>query len=191
MVLAAGMSTRFGSVKQLAKFGGGALIQRALDSANESRSDYVYLVVGYDASEIVGKLNCGRAEILFNKDFSKGLSTSLRTSITNLPEDCAGALFMVADQPYLGSKQLDLMITTFRRHKDKIVALSFRREPRNPVVIPRSLFSAMLALRGDAGAKEIVRRHSVLLRLIEMKNEKVFFDIDRKSDLRKLLQIES
>ncbi len=191
IVLAAGMSTRFGGVKQLARVGGESLIQKALDSANRSKADYVYLVVGHDASEIAGKVEIGRAEIVLNKDFRKGLSSSLKASISNLPEDCVGTLFMVADQPFLHSKQLDQMIGTFVRHKDRIIALAFEGEPRNPVIIPRALFPEILNLKGDTGAIEIVRSHNQILTLIEMKNEKIFFDVDTRSDLEELLSMKA
>ncbi|MGI0086186.1 MAG: NTP transferase domain-containing protein, partial [Nitrososphaerales archaeon] len=45
-MLAAGLSTRFGGVKQLAKFRGKPLVQNALESANRSEAEYTYLVLG-------------------------------------------------------------------------------------------------------------------------------------------------
>lgn len=188
IVLAAGMSTRFKGLKQLAIVKGKTLIQNALNSANKSKADYAYLVLGHDASEIVAKIKPGRVQILLNKDFERGLSTSLKTSISNLPEDCAGALFMVGDQPFVSKNRLDTMILAFKMDSRKIVALGSRGEPRNPVVIPRVFFPEILALGGDNGAREIVRRHLDRTRLINVRDDKAFLDVDTKPDLKKILR---
>lgn len=187
IVLAAGMSTRFNGVKQLAKFKGKPLVQRALDSAVKSRADYVYLVLGHGASEIVATVKLGRAQILLNKEYGGGLSTSLRAAISNLPQECSAALFMVADQPFLSVENLDRMIDIFKANSNRIVALGSKGEPRNPVVVPRKFFPEILALEGDVGAREIVRVHLDKTKLIELGDEKPFLDIDTKPDLNKIV----
>jgi molybdenum cofactor cytidylyltransferase len=182
IVLAAGVSRRFGTTKQLALFHGKPLLQITIDSTNGCKADYLYLVLGYKASEIARKIQLGRAQILLNKEFRKGLSSSLHAALENLPEDCDGALFIVADQPFLGSAHLDRLISAFSRSNEKIIASSSEGEARNPVVVPRSLFASILALNGDSGAIEIVRKHPEIVTLIETE-ERALFDIDTKSDL--------
>ena len=188
VVLAAGMSIRFDGLKQLAKVKGKTLIQNALDSANKSKADYAYLVLGHGASEIVAKIKPGRMQILLNKDFERGLSTSLKASISNIPEDCSGVLFMAGDQPFVSTRRLDTMIDLFKMDSRKIVALGSGGEPRNPVVIPRTFFPEILALSGDIGAREIVRRHLDKTKLIDVRDEKVFLDIDTRPDLKKTVR---
>ncbi len=143
VILAAGLSKRFGGVKQLARLeeDGPPLVQKALDTANASSAEYVILVLGQAASEIAAETTLGRAALVYNKDFAKGLSSSLKCGLSNVPEDSDAVLFMVADQPYLTSGILDNMIDIYSSNKSKIVALSSpSREPRNPVLFDRSMF---------------------------------------------------
>lgn len=153
-------------------------MQRALNVANGSSIDYVMIVLGANCGKILENANVGRAQILFNKRFEAGISSSIKTGILNLPEDCAGCILMVADQPHLKSEHLDHMARIFKKEKrKKVVALSYNNEPRNPVLIPKSLFPKLMKLRGDSGARNIVREQKEL-RLVQIHDEEVFRDID-------------
>jgi molybdenum cofactor cytidylyltransferase len=184
VVLAAGMAKRFGSTKQLAKLGplGESLVQTAVNTANESKASYVLLVLGYDASAITAELKLGRAQIVFNKDFESGMSSSVRAAVSNLPGDCAGAIFMVADQPNVTPEVLNRLIVQFSASRSferaRIFALSHNGEPKNPVLISSDLFPELLKLKGDIGAREIIRSRPGEVFLIEMGESDIFTDID-------------
>jgi len=187
VILAAGMSKRFGEVKQLAEIQvNKPIVQNAVDIANASRADQIILVVGSNSSKILAKVNLGRAQTVLNRNFKDGLSTSVKAGLESVPPDCLGALFMVADQPFLTSHILNKMIDTFATSKCKqMVALSTNGEPRNPVLIPRGQFEEVSKLFGDIGAREVVRAHLSEAMLINVDDENVFLDIDSKSNLRK------
>ncbi len=189
IVLAAGLSLRFGTNKQLFKFKGKYLIQISLDAANSSIADYVLLVLGANSTEILSKVNAGRAELVLNKDYAKGQATSVKSGISNLPEDCEGAIIMVADQPYLSSAHLNRMIREFKKGTDGAIILSWRRETRNPVLVPRILFPILMRLKGDVGAKKVVREYDKVRR-VEIRDEKVFFDIDTRNSALKIRKLE-
>jgi molybdenum cofactor cytidylyltransferase len=186
VILAAGMAKRFGSTKQLAKLGksGKSLVQTAVDVANESKASYVLLVLGHDASEIMAELNLGRAQVILNKEFESGLASSIRTAISNIPSDCVAAIFMVADQPELTHAILNNLITVFRTSHSqgekhaRIFALSASGEPKNPVLIVSELFPLLAELKGDTGARDIIRSRPGEVRLIEVENSSVFTDVD-------------
>jgi molybdenum cofactor cytidylyltransferase len=181
IILAAGVSSRFGTTKQLFKFKGRSLVQRALDAANGSLADYVLLVLGSNSDSILSKIDPGRAELVLNKDYARGQATSIKSGISNLPEDSDSAILMVADQPFLTSSHLNMMVREFNKAKDRVIILSSKGEARNPVLIPRLLFPKLMKLKGDVGAKDIVRKYEKV-KLVEIGNEKVFLDIDsRKS----------
>jgi molybdenum cofactor cytidylyltransferase len=186
VVLAAGMSKRFGVTKQLVKLENGkSLVQNAIDIAVNSRADYVLLVLGYEASEIMRELTLGRAQLVLNVDFRSGLASSVRAGVSNLPIDSSAAIFMVADQPYLSSIVLNQMIEKFHESslsKYLTIALSEKGEPRNPVLISSKLFPELMSLDGDVGAKVIVRKHFENSFLLEWEDPIIFVDIDARED---------
>lgn len=189
VVLAAGLSSRFGSLKQLAKTGldERTLVQRALDVANESRADYVYVVLGHASEQILKSLALGRAQIVLNKDYHLGLSSSVRASISNLPNDCGAVVLMVADQPFLTPGLIDRLIEAFRLDKKRgIATLAFKGEPRNPTIFGRRFFESLHEIRGDRGGRDIVKAHGADVTLINVADKKVFLDVDTFSSLQKL-----
>lgn len=186
VILAAGMAKRFGSTKQLAKLGksGQTLVQTAVEVANGSKAAYVILVLGHDSSAIAADLKLGRTQIVLNKEFESGLSSSIRAAVANMPADCKAAIFMVADQPNLTAEILDRLINCYYsslvtgKQTPKIFALTENSEPKNPMLIVSDLFPALQNLKGDVGAREIVRTHRNELTLVKIDDPRVFLDID-------------
>ena len=184
-MLAGGSAVRFGGTKQLAEFHGKPLVKGAVDAANGSSADYVLVVVGNHSSEILEKIQLGRAQLVYNRDFKTGISSSIRCGVANLPDDCSGAILMVADQPFLESKHLDLMTTEFKKDPTRVVVLSHKGEPRNPVLIPKTMFPELEKLKGDMGARDLVRK-SRSINMLEISDSRVFFDVDTKDSLLEL-----
>jgi len=169
----------------LAELHGRSLIQIAIDAANSSQADYVFLVLGNSSSEILQNLLLGRAQVILNKNYQEGISTSIKSGVANLPDDVSGAIVMVADQPYLTAHYLDLLIERFRKSSESIIALSSGGEARNPVIIPRSLLSVLKELEGDEGARAVVKNNPKTI-LLEVSDPKVLIDVDTKASLLKL-----
>lgn len=188
VVLAAGLSTRFGSLKQLARMRNGkTLLQSAVDVANNSKADYVYVILGNEAEEIMKALRPERAQIVLNKNYSRGLASSIKIAIANLPGDCSAALFMVADQPFLRSQHLDKLIDAFekRKHRVKMAGFVFSNLPRNPAIFSREMFPVLMKkLRGDRGAKALLGRDRRSAFYLKLKEGAPFKDIDLPTDLR-------
>ncbi len=185
IVLAAGSSVRFGSPKQLAEFQGKSLIQIAIDVANASKADYVFLVLGNSSSEILENLLMGRAQVVFNKDFQQGISSSIKNGVANLPDDSLGVIIMVADQPHLTPQHLDLLIERFLKSPGNMIALSSNGEARNPVIIPYAMVQDLQVLEGDEGARALIKNNPGTI-LLEVSDPKVFADVDTKASLLKL-----
>src|SRR5580658_5242470 len=106
IVLAAGASRRFGSPKQLVRFEGQLLVQRAIAAATELAGPAVSVVLGAHAAEIVSNLPPGGAGILINRGWQEGIASSIRLAVSRLPGACDGALIMLADQPLVAGSGL-------------------------------------------------------------------------------------
>jgi molybdenum cofactor cytidylyltransferase len=197
-VLAAGFSRRFGSTKQLAVIASKkkTLLQNAIDIANATISEYVYLVLGHDSASILERLKLGRAQVLLNKHYRKGLASSIRTVLSNLPDDCFYLVLMVADQPYLSPRLVNNLIESLKKNRyANVAALAFENEPRNPAIFSRNVFPLLAKLRGDVGARQILLSRKQMKKdeddiiLINVEDERVFFDVDTVANLRKVSKI--
>jgi CTP:molybdopterin cytidylyltransferase MocA len=148
LVLAAGASRRFGSPKQLVRFDGQSLLQRAVAHASELLGSAVTVVLGAHAAEIAETLPTGSAGVLINRDWQEGIASSIRIGVQRLPGACDGVMLVLADQPLVGSETLRRLMTAWRRDR--------RASDISALVLQRSYEPARRCRRAN--------RHSSLLR---------------------------
>jgi len=181
LLLAAGGSRRFGSPKLLVRLDGETLLRRSARVALGCRAAGCLVVLGANAIRLERELRDLPVGIVVNGDWRRGLSSSLRAGLAALPATATAALVMLADQAALGPADLELLVAAWRRQPRAIVAAHADDVTGPPVIFPRSTFRDLRRLRGDAGAKALLRDAS--RSVIEIGIPRSAFDIDRPTDL--------
>jgi molybdenum cofactor cytidylyltransferase len=184
IVLAAGASRRFGSPKQLVRYERQPLIQRVIAGATELAGSAVSVVLGAYAAEIASTLPPGSASIIINRDWQEGIASSIRAAVTRLPGACDGALLLLADQPLVGSHSLNRLAAVWRRQPRSIIASRYGAVTGVPAIFPRWCFSDLASLRGDQGARILLRRYAD--HVVRLANPEAEVDIDYPEDLLNL-----
>jgi molybdenum cofactor cytidylyltransferase len=184
VVLAAGASRRFGSPKQLVQFERRPLIQRVIAGATELAGSAVTVVLGAYAAEIAATLAPGTAGIIVNREWQEGIASSIRAAVARLPGACDGVLLLLADQPLVGSHSLGRLAAAWRRQPRSIIASRYRAVTGVPAIFPRWCFSDLAALRGDQGARLVLRRYPD--HVVRLAHPEAEVDIDYPEDLLEL-----
>jgi molybdenum cofactor cytidylyltransferase len=181
VVLAAGESRRFGSQKQLVRIAGRPLLHTAVTRASEVTGSAVIVVLGCGAAELGALLKHSPGSIVINQEWREGLSSSIRAGIARLPLTCAGAMLLLADQPLVSADDLRRLAGTWRKQPQYIAAALYSGTTGVPAIFPRSLFQALLQLRGDTGARSLLRRNTD--RVVRVPMPSAAIDIDTPEDL--------
>jgi len=189
VLLAAGVSRRFGSPKQLARLDGESLLRRMARVALAGRPVGCILVLGARAERMRREVAGLDLVIVVNPRWREGLSRSLAAGIGALPADARGALVMLADQAALGPGDLALLCACWRLAPRRIVAASDGKRLGPPAILPRSMFPALKRLRGDRGARDLLRDPG--RRVVGVELPGAALDVDRPSDLAALKRIRS
>ena len=184
LLLAAGGSRRFGSPKLLSRLDGETLLRRAARVALGCRAAGCIVVLGANAIRLERELRDWPVGIVVNREWRRGLSSSLRTGLAALPVTAPAALVMLADQAALGPADLELLIAAWHRQPRAIVAARADGVTGPPAIFPRNAFRDLRRLRGDAGAKVLLRDASRTI--IEIGIPNAAFDIDQPPDLARL-----
>ena len=184
IVLAAGASTRFGSPKQLVRLNGRPLLHLAVSRAVEVAGQAVTVVLGANSAELAPLLRHTPASIVINREWSEGMGSSVRAGIARVPATADGALLMLADQAAVTTEDLRRVIGVWRRQPHCIVAAHYAGTAGVPAIFPREDFTALSALRGDAGARSLLKRGGE--RLVRVPLPSAEIDIDTPEDLLKL-----
>ena len=190
IILAAGMSTRFGEPKQLQKLKDRYLLVWVLDAALSSQLEGLILVLGLHFEAIrkalAGSLRHPRLRVVFNPKFAKGQSESLRTGLAQVKSDFPSAMFLLGDQPLMNSKVIDLLLDRFWASPQDICVPVCRGQRRNPAIFSRVFFDRLMAIEGDRGARELIRAHPGSVLAVEIDDPACFSDVDTEKDLADL-----
>lgn len=161
VVLAAGGSTRFGdNNKLLAPLQGRSLVSYAVDALQASPVEAGAVVLGHEAEAVRATLCEFDGVVLFNAQWAAGMATSLHCAV-RWARDHAGAshlLVMLGDMPFVTAAHISSLTEKAVSHPTKIVRAVHGGTAGNPVIVPARAFDALLALRGDEGARALVRQ---------------------------------
>ena len=184
VLLAAGRSSRMGGPnKLLALFDGQPLVRRTAERTLDSKASGTIVVTGHQRERVRGALSGLDVTFADNPDFADGLSSSLKAGIAFLPEDIAGAMIVLGDMPGVASDDLDRLIEAFRKAGgNSVVRASHAGKRGNPVLLPRSLFSAIAHLEGDTGARHLVEAEGLDVIDVEI-GEGASVDVDTREAL--------
>lgn len=186
VLLAAGLSTRFGGDKLLAPLNGIPLGEYALRlHARLPYTEKVLVTVPGRAALIAAAERLGFTVVL-NPAPEEGISSSIRLGLGALltVAKTDGVLFGVCDQPYLTEETVNSLIAAFEKAPGHIVAPVCRGERGNPVLFPAALIAELNALTGDTGGGAVIRQHRELLITLPVTDARELHDIDRPADTR-------
>ena len=186
IILAAGKSLRMGKNKLLLPFRGKPILQHVIDAALHSSLSPLILVLGSDSDAIRSHVDLGNITVIENKDFSCGYGSSLQVGLRALSDSCVGAMFLLGDQPLVTAQTIEELLLAFQKEPERWVAPSWNGQRGNPVITPASWFDRIFALKGDTGPREHLKDPSARLKLVDVDDRGVVFDIDSPEDYDRL-----
>jgi len=184
IVLAAGASTRFGSAKQLVRIGDRPLLSLIAGRAAEVVGHALIIVLGAGAAELAPLLKHSAGSIVVNRDWREGLASSIRAGVARLPSACAGVMLVLADQACVTAEDLRRLAGAWRRQPLSVAAARYGATVGVPAIFPRHLFGELGELKGDTGARALLKRHADTLVKVPMAS--AAFDLDTPDDLLEL-----
>ena len=181
--MAAGASRRFGDIKQLVKIDGVSMVRRSYNILNKVLKGRTYLVVGSNAEFIVRDFQ--EANTIYNRQWSLGLGSSISYVVTQMKKEpkCSGVLITLGDQVKLNEQDYQKLLDFY--DGEKIVVSSYGLKKGPPAIFPRKYFEQLIHLKGDIGAREVIRKNCNFV--ISCKLENASFDIDFKDDFKDFL----
>ncbi|MFC4819947.1 nucleotidyltransferase family protein [Dokdonella ginsengisoli] len=187
ILLAAGASRRLGHAKQLIEFDGEPLLRRAARALLATQPLECVVVLGHDAARMRAALAGLPVREVLAADHEEGLSASLRAGVAALDARCAGALVALTDQPALQVDHLLALCDAWRAQPQCAVASAYADVLGVPALLPRSWFADVACLRGDVGARELLRRRGA----VPLAAPALAHDVDTPADRERLRGEES
>ncbi|RPJ45126.1 MAG: putative selenium-dependent hydroxylase accessory protein YqeC [Chloroflexi bacterium] len=185
IILAGGNSSRYGQPKMLLPWQGKALVRHAAESALVAGLDPVVVVTGAVVEPVREALSGLPIQFAHNAAWQEGQSTSVRAGLSEIPDSTGGAVFLLADQPYVTADLLKKLVNRYRAVLGPVTAPRAAGKRANPVLFDRDLFASLMELEGDTGGRAIIGQHPVTY--VEWPDDRILIDIDRLEDYERLM----
>jgi molybdenum cofactor cytidylyltransferase len=116
------------------------------------------------------------------------MSTSLNAGLHALPRRATAALLLPVDQPLLNAFTLGPLIAVWQRRPARPAAACYGGRLGVPAILPRRLWTRAKSLRGDVGARDLLRRAGSRVTSVALPAAR--FDVDTTRDLAALYALQ-
>lgn len=189
IILAAGMSSRMGSIKALLPFGDRSLLELVLGNARASRLSSLIVVLGHGEEEIRDKVNLAGTTVVVNDRYRLGQSTSLHAGLDAVGPASEAVMFLLGDQPFVGAKTIDSLLTAFAAHRPQLMIPTCHGKRGNPVVAHRLLFPSIREITGDTGLRVLFPELRGRIVEHEVTDPAIHRDVDTPGDYVQLVSL--
>ena len=184
-ILAAGSSERTGKVnKLLKKYNDKPLIEHTIRNYLDSRACRNNIITGYQNEKIERIANKFNVLTYHNRDYKKGLLSSIKIAIKNINKNSAGVIIGLADMPLVKPKDLNNLINQFLTYNSKKICVPIcYNKVGNPIIFPskilKSIEKNIKRQNKDEGLKSIILEKDY----VTVKTSKgIHKDFDKLSD---------
>ena len=188
VILAAGNSSRLGRPKQLLEYKESTLLKNTISEALNVPNSFVIVVTGANNQNIEKDLDSAAITLCFNEDWETGMSSSISKGlkeILHLNPDSEKCIFAVCDQPFVTSSIFENLINEYHKTQKGIVASAYSETLGTPVLFHKKYFNELLDLKGQEGAKKIIKKY--LEDTVSVPFAKGNIDIDTEEDYTTLI----
>lgn len=191
VLLAGGRGTRFeGGNKLLAEYDGEALVRRAARSLADADTERAVAVLGHDADAVEPVLDGIVDETVYNPEYERGQSRSVRAGVgVARARDADAALFLPGDMPCVDAETVDALVGAYceiDEADEAILVPTVDGRRGNPVLFGAAHFADLAALSGDVGGRALFEAEAV--RSVPVDDLGVRRDVDTAAALSELRQ---
>lgn len=181
LILAAGSSERLGRPKQLVKWNQSTLLNHTIEQACKSSHTDVYIALGGNQAEIRPSITLA-IPIINIPNWRDGMGSSISRSLAYITTKNYEAIILsVCDQPYISCHIFEALIRKFEKENLSIVTSNYKNSSGPPTLFARKHFPALLKLKGDVGAKKVVKNNLSEATKVQFSDGDI--DIDTEDDL--------
>jgi molybdenum cofactor cytidylyltransferase len=184
VVLAAGLARRMGRQKLLLQLQGKPVVRWSVEHVVSHVEDVV-IVTGPDESALRQALEGLTVRFVVNPRPQDGQGTSIAAGVAALKPWTTAALIALGDQPRIPAAVVPALLEALRRSGKAIVAPLYQGVQGTPVVFSSEVFAELRALKGDAGARAVVKENPERVELVAF-DLAMPPDVDTPEDYAKL-----
>jgi molybdenum cofactor cytidylyltransferase len=191
VILSGGESSRMGSPKALVQLGPGGqtFLEHLLKITRQPEIGCTRIVLGAHTAEISKALSLDPDCIVVNPDWKRGQISSIQAAIRSLAAgETEGVMLFLVDHPLISAALVSELIAQFTQSGRPIVLPTFHGKRGHPVIFAERLYSELLAVSLDQGAREVVWAHAKEVLEVSTDEEGIILNLNSPEALRQALE---
>ena len=113
-------------------------------------------------------LKSKKIKFVINKNYKKGISSSIKTGLRSLSKRNKGFLIVQADMPNITKTTINKIILLINKSPKEIFLPKFKNRVGNPIGFKKSMIKNINKIKGDRGAKNIIKKNSTKIKFINI-----------------------
>ena len=184
IILAAGQSKRLIKENKLLKiYKKKPLLNHAINSVIKSKASKIIIVLGYESNKVKKIISKNKKiQFVFNKNYKKGISTSIKCGLNKISKKNKGFIIVQSDMPFIKTMYINKICSSILKKKKLVHALKFRKRVGNPIGFDIAVLNKFKKIKGEHGAKFMVKRLKKQTNFIKVTSGTIFKDFDLKKD---------
>jgi len=194
IILAAGESTRMGTLKQVLPWDDKTVIEASVDAACGAPGiGQVVTVLGHEADRVravLDKKSRPKLNLALNPDYKLGMFSSVKAGISSLDPRIEAFFVAPGDQPEIRRDDYDKILRAFRglRQPLDIVIPVYQGRGGHPTLFRASLANEILGMPYDGnGLRDVIQKHRDRVVRVNMEHPGIIHDLDTKEDYRQAM----
>ncbi|MGH9813882.1 MAG: nucleotidyltransferase family protein, partial [Candidatus Acidiferrales bacterium] len=178
-----------GEDKALLRWGDRTFLEHLLAVLKSAGAEPLRVVLGANAVDVQRRVKFGAAEAVINRDWERGMLSSLLAGLDSLPRDVDAAVVCLVDHPCVSSRLIQALIERHRTTGKLIVQPTYRGRRGHPVLFAASLFDELRAAPADIGARHVVYQHAAEVLEVPAEEEGIVLNANDRVAYEKILRM--
>ncbi len=178
VIMASGLSVRFGKNKLFAEWDGKTFLERILDTTEGIFSRRVVVTRSEDAAAVCRKKG---VKVIFHSFPNRNDTVRLGTAYM---EGMDGVLFCPCDQPLLRKESLLGLLDAFQ--EGDILRLAYGEKTGMPVLFDKAYFTELQSLPEKKGGSYLIGKYGKRVKAVQATEEYELLDVDTPEELENL-----
>lgn len=178
LIMAAGLSRRYGSDKRFARINDQYMIQHAINALSKANLTFK-LVCRPDDMDTSFFQQFTTGQCIVSHNHHQGIGASISAGIQSIQADYSHCLICLADMPYIKAQTYQAIAAHCQTEKALAVIPRYQNTTGNPVAISAKLYKDFIQLSADKGGKAILQQYHQHTKLLDVDDPGILQDIDQ------------
>jgi len=187
ILLAAGEGKRMGGLKPLLSINSTTFLECIIKKLKIVCEETI-VVLGYQSSTIMKKVDLSGVKVVFNREYSKGQLSSLQVGLKEISKDTEGIIMALVDQPLVKEDTFKKLKNKFLEYEKSIIIPTFGGKKGHPTIFTNFFFKELMNAPLDIGARYVIKNYPQYVITVPVKDRGVIININTPEIYNKFIK---